>query len=81
MAKASKTKVDKIISGIADAAARQNQREKNIARVSIEAEFEIDSNSLADIMMNIQNAIEELTSYGYVTKATLSVPATEMDLV
>lgn len=65
----------------ANGSAKKTQREKKIARVSIEAEYEMDANSLADIMMNIQNAIEELTSYGYVTKATLSVPATEMDLI
>ena len=66
---------------MAKAPVKQNQREKNIARIIIEAEYEIDSNSLVDVMMNIQNAIEELQSYGYVTKAKLSVPATEMDLV
>lgn len=59
---------------------KATQREKNMARVAIDAEFEVDSNSIDDIMQVVRNAIEELNSYGYVTKAKLSIPATELDL-
>lgn len=85
MAKASKTKsreakVEEIVNGIAEAAKKQNQRDKKLAKIIIEAEFETDSVDVVDIIMNCRNAIEELSAYGFVTSAKLSVPASEMDL-
>ena len=55
-------------------------RESKIARVLIEAEFEVDSVDITDIMINIRNAVEELQAYGYVKSAKLNMPATEVDL-
>lgn len=57
-----------------------NPREKKIARAFIEVEFEIDSADMIDIIATCRNAMEELNSLGYVTKAKLNVPSTEMDL-
>lgn len=55
-------------------------REAKIARVIIEAEFEVDSVDITDIMINVRNAVEELQAYGYVKSAKLNMPATEVDL-
>lgn len=78
--KSREAKVEEIVNGIAEAAKKQNQREKKIARVTITAEFEVDSVDVIDIISTCRNATEELSAYGYVTSAKLSVPASEMDL-
>jgi hypothetical protein len=61
-------------------APKTNPRETKLARVVIEAEFEVDSNDVMDIISTCRNAVEELNAYGYVTSAKLNVPASEMDL-
>lgn len=61
-------------------APKTNPREAKLARVVIEAEFEVDSNDVMDIISACRNAIEELAAYGHVTSAKLNVPASEMDL-
>lgn len=58
----------------------EKKSEKKIARAFIEVEFEIDSADVVDIIATCRNAMEELNSLGYVTKAKLNVPSTEMDL-
>ena len=55
--------------------------EKKVAKLVIEAEFEMDlPDYLPDILQVVDNAVSELKSYGCVSKAKLSLPATEMDM-
>lgn len=79
--KSHEAKVDKIVSGIAAAAKKQNQRDAKLARIVIEAEFETDSSDISLVMDDVRAAIEQLECNGCViiTKAKLSLPATEMD--
>ena len=65
----------------ANGAPKANSRDKKIARVIIEAEFEVDTIDVIDIIQTCRNAVEELQAYGYVTNTKLTVPATEMDLL
>ena len=62
-------------------APKTNPRETKLARVVIEAEFEVDSVELSDVLDDIRAAVEQLQcNGGYVTKAEVSLPATKMDL-
>lgn len=58
---------------------KKNERANKLARVLIEAEFEIDSVNLEDVMMTVRNAIEELQAYGYVNRAYVDVPQTRIE--
>jgi len=65
----------------ANGSAKKNPREAKLARIVIEAEFETDGSDISIVMDDVRAAIEQLECNGCViiTRAKLSLPATEMD--
>lgn len=58
----------------------QTASEKRMAKLVIEVEFHMEYCGITDITDTVRTAIDELGGYGTVTKANLSLPATEMDM-
>jgi hypothetical protein len=54
--------------------------EKKMAKLVMEVEFDMEYVGVTDITDAVRSAVDELNGYGAVTKAKLTLPATEMDM-